>query len=124
MGVERRAGRKVDAVKNRATEEKPAAVPQGARQAGEVRARWAWAEAAIWTERMLTALEMGVKGGKWYSLMDKVYALPSLRVAFAKVKTNKGAAGVDHQTVGKDEAVGGTINAGRMCSLLSRGCTH
>jgi RNA-directed DNA polymerase len=48
---------------------------------------------------MLTALETGVKGGKWYSLMDKVYALPNLRAAFARVKANHGAAGVDHQTV-------------------------
>jgi hypothetical protein len=28
---------------------------------------------------MLTALEEGVKGGKWYSLMDKVYAVENLR---------------------------------------------
>jgi RNA-directed DNA polymerase len=48
---------------------------------------------------MLTALEEGVKGGKWYSLMDKVYALSNLRAAFKKVKANGGAAGVDHQTV-------------------------
>ena len=40
----------------------PAAVPQSAKQAGDVRARWAWTEAAVWTERMLTALEKGVKG--------------------------------------------------------------
>nr|VFK24412.1 MAG: hypothetical protein BECKLFY1418C_GA0070996_11772 [Candidatus Kentron sp. LFY] len=32
-------------------------------------------EASVWTERMLAALENGVKGGKWYSLMDKVYSL-------------------------------------------------
>ena len=48
---------------------------------------------------MLTALEQGVKGGKWYSLMDKVYALPNLRAAFKQVKANGGAAGVDHQTI-------------------------
>jgi RNA-directed DNA polymerase len=48
---------------------------------------------------MLTALEEGVKGGKWYSLMDKVYALPNLRAAFTTVKANHGAAGVDHQTI-------------------------
>jgi len=48
---------------------------------------------------MLTALEQGVKGGKWFSLMDKVYALPNLRKAFARVQANGGAAGVDHQTV-------------------------
>jgi RNA-directed DNA polymerase len=48
---------------------------------------------------MLTALEVGVKGGKWFSLMDKVYALANLRAAFAEVKANRGAAGVDNQTV-------------------------
>jgi RNA-directed DNA polymerase len=48
---------------------------------------------------MLTALEKGVKGGKWFSLIDKVYAMPTLRAAFAKVKANAGAAGVDRQTI-------------------------
>jgi RNA-directed DNA polymerase len=48
---------------------------------------------------MLTALEGGVKGGKWFSLIDKVYALANLRAGFRKVKGNGGAAGVDHQTI-------------------------
>jgi RNA-directed DNA polymerase len=48
---------------------------------------------------MLTALETGVKGGKWFRLIDKVYALPNLRKAFERVKANHGAAGVDHVTV-------------------------
>jgi len=48
---------------------------------------------------MLAALDKGVRGGKWYSLIDKVYALGNLRDAFAKVKANRGAAGVDHQTI-------------------------
>ena len=48
---------------------------------------------------MLTALEEGVKGGRWYTLMDKVAALPTLRAAFARVQANRGAAGVDHVTV-------------------------
>jgi RNA-directed DNA polymerase len=56
-------------------------------------------KAEIWTERMLTALEQGVIGGKWHSLIDKVYALPNLRQAFARVRANGGAAGVDHVTV-------------------------
>lgn len=84
---------------DRTTEEKPAGVPGKATQAGEIRDRWAWVEPSVWTERMLTALERGVKGGKWFSLMDKVYALPNLRAAFRKVKSNGGAAGVDHQTI-------------------------
>jgi RNA-directed DNA polymerase len=48
---------------------------------------------------MLTTLEEGVKGGKWYSLMDKVYSLANLRSAFKKVKARGGAPGVDHQTI-------------------------
>jgi RNA-directed DNA polymerase len=70
-----------------------------AKQVGEVQARWAWTEPAVWTERMLTALEEGVKGGIWFSLIDKVYKPGNLRAAFAKVKANQGAAGVDHQTI-------------------------
>ena len=83
----------------------PEAVPaSGAKPAGDIRARWAWVEAEVWTERMLTALEQGVIGGKWHSLIDKVYALPNLRQAFARVKANEGAAGVDHVTVKEFEA--------------------
>ncbi len=74
-------------------------VPEEAKQAGEVRARWAWAEPCVWTERMLTALEEGVKGGKWFSLIDKVSAPRMLLRAFAGVKAKGGAAGVDHQTL-------------------------
>jgi RNA-directed DNA polymerase len=48
---------------------------------------------------MLTALEDGVRGDKWFSLIDKVYSLRNLRSAFLKVKANRGAAGVDHQTI-------------------------
>lgn len=79
-------------------EEKPATVPE-AKQAGEAQERWRWVEPTVWTERMLSALERGVKGGKWYSLMDKVYALPNLKTAFAEVKRRKGGAGVDHETI-------------------------
>lgn len=97
--MERRDGRKVEGVKDTTTQDRPAVVPRAATQAGETRARWAWVEATVWNERMLTALETGVKGGKWFSLIDKVYALPNLRAAFAKVKANAGAAGVDRQSI-------------------------
>ena len=36
------------------------------------RFKWQWVEASIWTDAMLVALENGVKGGKWFSLIDKV----------------------------------------------------
>jgi RNA-directed DNA polymerase len=48
---------------------------------------------------MLAALEQGVKGGKWYSLIDKLYPEDVLGRAFAQVAANRGAAGVDHVTV-------------------------
>lgn len=86
-------------MQDRTTEERPPTVPIGAKQGGDIQARWAWVEPTVWTERMLAALEQGVKGGKWFSLMDKVYAMPNLRAAFAKVKANAGAAGVDRQTL-------------------------
>ena len=53
---------------------------------------------------MLTALDVGVKGGRWFSLIDKVYAPPNLRAAFARVKANRGSGGVDHVTVERFEA--------------------
>ena len=81
-----------------AKEAKPTEVPK-AKQAGEVRARWAWTEPCVWTERMLTALENGVRGGVWFSLIDKVSAPRVLRWAFEQVQKNGGAAGVDHQTI-------------------------
>ena len=81
-----------------------AAVPREASPADAIWARWAWVAPEVWTDRMLTALEQGVRGGRWYTLMDKVYALPTLRAAFARVKANRGAAGVDHVTVAMYEA--------------------
>jgi RNA-directed DNA polymerase len=58
-----------------------------------------WVEASIWTEQMLAALENGVKGGKWFSLIDKVSRLRTLEIAWQKVAANKGSAGVDGQSV-------------------------
>lgn len=80
-------------------EEKPVEVPKEAKQTGEVRSRWAWTEPTVWTERMLTALEDGVKGGKWFSLIDKVYAEKNLYASYVQVAQNKGAAGIDHVTI-------------------------
>lgn len=82
-------------------EEELAGVSERTKQAREVRARWAWVEPCVWTERMLTALEKGVKGGVWFSLIDKVYSKRNLLSAFKRVKANRGSAGVDHITVEK-----------------------
>lgn len=48
---------------------------------------------------MLAALENGVQGGKWYSLIDKVYRSTTLVAAWRRVAANKGAAGVDGVSV-------------------------
>jgi RNA-directed DNA polymerase len=86
-------------VKSRSKQFPPASVPSRAKQAGEARGRWPWVEASVWTDRMLQTLETGVKGGSWFSLIDKVYAKRTLRSAFQRVKRNRGAAGVDRVTV-------------------------
>ena len=65
--------------------------------------KWSWVEAEVWTERMLTTLETGVKGGKWFSLIDKVYRNRSLEAAWRKVRRRKGAGGVDGQSIQKFE---------------------
>jgi len=91
-------------VRARQTETELVEVPEKAKQAGETRGRWSWVEPSVWTERMLTALEVGVKGGKWYSLIDKVSSRRNLESAFLQVKRNKGSAGVDRVTIRMFEA--------------------
>ena len=63
-------------------------VPQ-AKQGREVAPQWAWTEAEVWTERMLATLERGITGGKWYSLMDKVWKMANLQRAVEKVARGK-----------------------------------
>jgi RNA-directed DNA polymerase len=58
-----------------------------------------WAEASIWTDRMKSALVNGVKGGKWFSVVDKVLRPTTLEAAWRKVEQNKGTAGVDGESV-------------------------
>ena len=73
------------------TNPQPEAVPAGATRAGEILARWGWVESTVWTERMLTALDEGVKGGKWFSLIDKVYSACTLDVAFGSRRQQGGS---------------------------------
>ena len=55
---------------------RPESVPDDPRE-------WSWVEASVWTDRMLSALGNGVRGGKWHSLIDKVYAPQTLLVLSA-----------------------------------------
>lgn len=61
--------------------------------------KWAWVDRSIWTERMLAALDNGVKGSQWFSLIDKVYRPQTLREAWQQVAANQGAAGIDGQSI-------------------------
>jgi RNA-directed DNA polymerase len=70
------------------------------KQTGEtLPTEWDWVERSIWTDNMLAALEKGVKGGVWFSLIDKVYRPSTLYAAWLTVKANKGSAGSDHQSI-------------------------
>jgi RNA-directed DNA polymerase len=84
----------------------PSPVPDRAKLEGEAQnpRRWDWVEASVWTQRMLAALGNGVQGGKWYSLMDKVTAPPTLEAAWKRVAANKGAAGVDRISIARFKA--------------------
>jgi RNA-directed DNA polymerase len=81
----------------RPTESKPAIVPW-AQQAGASHALWRCAKPCVWTVRMLTTLISGVKGDKWFRLIDKVFSERNLLAAFQQVARNGKAAGVDHVT--------------------------
>ena len=102
--------------------ERKDAVPQGSLPVGEPRQ---WAEQrvrlspeanGVWTDRMLEALVKGVKGGQWYSLMDKVSDPKHLWRGAWQVIRNDGAAGIDHRSCEQLEK-----ELSREVELLSRG---
>jgi RNA-directed DNA polymerase len=80
-------------------EQTPPKLAMEPREGGEIRSRWEWVEPAVWTERMLAALETGIEGGKWFRLIDKVWAEKNLGRALEKVIENGGSAGIDRQSI-------------------------
>jgi len=104
-----KGGRKVDARKTMTTKSKskdyiPVTVPfSAASRTGELEGKStreisSWANRNVWTDRMLNALTVGVRGGKWHALIDKVSSELNLYTATHKVIGKKGAAGVDRQS--------------------------
>ncbi len=87
-------------------------MPETAARDAEAHPMIAGVEAGVWTERMLSALVNGVKGGKWFSLMDKVFAPKTLALAWTKVRANKGAAGVDGQSIEQVRGEGRAVSVG------------
>jgi len=87
-------------VKTTQDETQLAVVSEVAIQAGEASPKdWDWVERHVWTERMLEALVKGVKGGVWFSLIDKIQRPSTLTAAWVAVKRNGGGAGSDHQSI-------------------------
>jgi RNA-directed DNA polymerase len=81
---------------------------------GETRPiEWERVERSVWTDRMLEALDKGVKGGVWFSLIDKVYRPTTLYAGWLTVKANKGSAGSDRQSI-KDFEENLTDNLARL----------
>ena len=104
-----------------------AAVPETAKQALFIQTgNRDWIDRAIWTDRMLAALDNGVKGDKWFSLIDKVYRPQTLAAAWQQVKANQGAAGIDGQSIERfaagAELVAGPLGAS--ASLEQRSGRH
>lgn len=94
-------------VKDRAEQARAAEVSERTKQATDTHdCDWSWVEASVWTKRMLSALGNGVKGGKWFSLVDKVTRRTILDAAWQRVASNGGAAGVDRQSIERFEAKG------------------
>lgn len=88
-------------------QETPAPVTAASKQAGEAPQRklaLSLGSSAVWTERMLDTLERGIKGGKWFSLVDKVWNEQHLLLGAWSVIRNDGAAGVDGQSCAQLEA--------------------
>lgn len=91
------------------------------RFSGEDLARWAWTEPSIWTNPMLATLEHhSVRGGKWHSLIDKVYHEGNLYSAYREVAANRGAPGVDNITI-EDFTAGLTRNMDKLAGQLRDG---
>ena len=84
---------------NTTREATPSSVPARDKQGGEDVRLPVGAEPGVWSERMLRALTGGMKGNRWFSLIDKVYADRTLELAWAKVRANAGGSGVDRITV-------------------------
>ena len=99
-----KGSRKVDMTEKKQIEKAPVEVGNNPIQAGETitilpTGWYSWVESCVWTQSMSIALLRGVKGGKWFSLIDKVFKPANLLSAFNRVKKNQGTAGIDHVSI-------------------------
>jgi RNA-directed DNA polymerase len=90
-----KGGRKANSQAQGNREEPSPKVPETDKQGEDALKQRFGAEREVWSEGMLLALERGVKGNRWFSLIDKVYGERTLKLAWEKVSANAGACGVD-----------------------------
>ena len=69
------------------------------KQVGETLDPWWWVEPGVWTQRRLTRLDQSGPATVGYGLWDKLITERNLQAAFWAVWRNRGAPGVDGQTV-------------------------
>ena len=58
-------------VTNKHRDQQPTTLPFAATPVGKPPTIKTWANLEVWTKRMLTTLEVGVKGGRWPSLAER-----------------------------------------------------
>lgn len=87
--------RKEDHSSERRSEDPSSAVLATGKQDEEALWQRHKAQRGVWSEKMLMALERGIKGGVWFSLIDKICAERTLQLAWEQVQSNAGACGVD-----------------------------
>jgi RNA-directed DNA polymerase len=92
--------RKEDRFDEGQSEVTSSAVPAAGKQDEEALWQRHKAQRGVWSEKMLMALARGIKGGVWFSLIDKVCAEHTLQLAWEQVLSNAGACGVDGISVG------------------------
>jgi RNA-directed DNA polymerase len=95
-----KGGREGDSSNEGHREAPSASVPAADTQAEESLWQRHKAQRGVWSEKMLIALNKGVKGNVWFSLIDKIYVERTLGLAWEKVSANAGVCGVDGITVG------------------------
>jgi len=95
-----KGGRKEDHRSEGQSEANSSAVSATGKQDEEALWQRHKAQRGVWSEKMLMALDRGIKGGVWFSLIDKVFADSTLQLAWERVQNNAGACGVDCMSVG------------------------
>jgi hypothetical protein len=88
-----KGGRKGDPSREGPREAPSASVPATDMQAEEGLWLRHKAQRGVWSGKMLIALDQGVKGNVWFSLIDKIYPDRTLGLAWEKVSDNAGASG-------------------------------